>query len=200
MSCSRGVRVSEPIATTVGVPVLEAAWAAGRGSRGQPLARIAEIEWDRRKIIDGGGYALVYEVAPGVVAKVGNLEPDEVEAQEHFAAQGKALPVWDYKSMVDLPLEVSKEACPFHGARADILPFGPDDEDWACTCGELQAILLMPRAEEVGQETSPEDLASFMEDVSTACWVELNRCWDLRPANVARYQGHLVALDFGEES
>lgn len=28
---------------------------------------------------------------------------------------------------------------------------------------------------------------------------QLGHCWDARPANVARYRGNLVALDFGEE-
>lgn len=94
---------------------------------------------------------------------------------------------------------MSAEVCPGHGARSDIIGLGPEDEAWACTCGQPQAVLLMPRAEAVGPETSPEALRVFMRDVSVACWLDLGRCWDHRPANVARYGGRLVALDFGEE-
>ena len=34
---------------------------------------------------------------------------------------------------------------------------------------------------------------------SRDCQTQLDRAWDARPANVAYYQGRLVALDFGEE-
>lgn len=37
------------------------------------VTNILQINWKQRNILDGGGYALVYEVAPGVVAKVGDI-------------------------------------------------------------------------------------------------------------------------------
>ncbi|MFQ5875923.1 MAG: hypothetical protein ACE5JL_19280, partial [Dehalococcoidia bacterium] len=81
-----------------------------------------------------------------------------------------------------------------HGHRKNILPEGE-----SCTCGEPQAILLMPLAEPVGQDVSPEELQAFMGDISAACLAQLDHYWDWRPSNVAAYQGRLVALDFGEE-
>lgn len=157
--------------------------------------RIAAINWQRRTIIGGGGLASVYRVAPGVAAKVGEIKPEEVEAQRHFARQGMALPVLDYQAAVELPAKVSREACPVHGHRREFLPEGYD-----CTCGQPRAVLLMPTADDNAlEDVSREELQAFMMGFSRDCEQQLGHCWDARPANVARYQGRLVALDFGEE-
>jgi hypothetical protein len=105
---------------------------------------IASIEWTDCEWIGLGGYAVVYRVAPGVAAKVGRIEPEEVEAQRHFARQGLALPVWDYRSSWPVPKRIDREVCPVHGLRREILPAG-----YTCTCGSQEhAVLLMPEADD----------------------------------------------------
>ncbi len=164
----------------------------GLPSASVPAIQVEAIDWEDRQVLDGGGFALVYQVTPGVAAKVGNVRSDEAMAQRHFAAQGKALPVFDYEESVDLPDDVSQEVCPVHGERADIVPVGAD-----CTCGEPQSILLMPLAEPAWEEANSPEGRAFMEGIIDEC-DELGRYWDDRSGNLARYQGRLVALDFGE--
>ena len=142
----------------------------------------------------GGGFALVYRVAPGVAAKAGQVEPAEVEAQRHFAGRGLALPVFDYQEQVELPPADGREVCPVHGLRVDILP----EEGYTCTCGSPQAVLLMPAANDDLDDLDQAELAAFLSDFAQRCEQELGLQWDSRALNVARYQGRLVALDFGE--
>lgn len=72
------------------------------------VTNICQINWKRRNILDGGGYALIYEVAPGAVAKVGDVKPNEAWLQEYFAEKKQALPLLDYQPEIALPAEVSK--------------------------------------------------------------------------------------------
>lgn len=158
------------------------------------VGKISQINWKRRKIIGGGGFALVYQVAAGVVAKVGQIGQKEVEAQRHFARQQQALPILDYQAEVELPDRVSREVCPLHGPRKKILP----EDGYSCTCNTPQAVLLMPLAEST-EGVSSDEISAFLMGFSRDCERQLGHYWDARPANVARYQGRLIALDFGEE-
>lgn len=156
--------------------------------------KIRQIDWKRRKIIGGGGFALVYQVAPGVVAKVGQIGQKEVEAQRHFARQQQALPVLDYQPEAELPAKVSREVCPIHGPRKKILP----EDGYLCTCDSPRDVLLMPLAESIAG-VSGDEIRAFLMGFSRDCEQQRGHYWDARPANVARYQGRLIALDFGEE-
>jgi hypothetical protein len=159
---------------------------------------IATVEWAECEWIGLGGYAVVYRVAPGVAAKVGRIEPEEVEAQRHFARQGLALPVWDYRASWQVPERIDREVCPVHGLRREILPPAAGN---FCTCGSLEhAVLLMPEADDDPIDTRSTVYRAFLLGFLRDCELQLGRIWDARPANVARYRGRLVALDFGEES
>ncbi|MCQ3972396.1 MAG: hypothetical protein DPW09_02995 [Anaerolineae bacterium] len=154
---------------------------------------IADIDWSKRTPVGMGGYAVVYRVAPGVVAKVGHIEPEEVAAQRHFAGQALALPVLDYREAWPVPDAIDREACPVHGLRRQILP-----EGHSCTCGSDHGVLLMPEAD-LSVDTTSAEYTAFVLGFLRDCLQQLGHCWDARPANVARYGGNLVALDFGEE-
>jgi hypothetical protein len=185
MSCGKETTAkAAKAARTNGIP--------GLANRNAARFRVGKIDWRQRKLIGGGGLAVIYEVAPGVVAKVGDVQPEEARAQRYFARQGQALPVWDYAEEVALPDEVSQEVCAIHGERSSFLPDG-----YECTCGSAQAVLLMPKANVAGVKA--EEAQAFMAGFAQDCYEQLGRYWDARPANVARYQGRLVALDFGEE-
>lgn len=162
--------------------------------RTERVTNIRQINWKQRNILDGGGYALVYEVAPGVVAKVGDIKPNEAWLQQYYAEKKQALPVLDYQLEVALPAEVNKECCPLHGLRREILP----EQGYSCTCGKPQAVLLMPKAE-LPEDLKSEEVRAFMMGFSKDCEQEFGFYWDARPKNVARYEGRWVALDFGEE-
>lgn len=182
---------------TAGVPatLAQTVWARGKQEPDRPSRpSVGSIDWDERQVLDGGGFALVYQVAPGIVAKVGDVRPEEVNAQRHFAAQGEALPVLDYREDIGLPDEVCEEVCPVHGLRSDIVADGLD-----CTCNEPRAVLLMPLAEPAWEDAKTPEGQALVRQIAQECWDDLERCWDARPGNLAHYQGHLVALDFGEE-
>lgn len=154
---------------------------------------IFDIDWSKRMLIGMGGYAVVYRVAAGIVVKVGQIGPREAAAQRHFAGQALALPVLDYREAWPVPDAIDRELCPIHGLRREILP-----EGYPCTCGGSHGVLLMPEADLSVEPTSTQYRA-FMLGFSRDCEQQLGHIWDARPANVARYRGHLVALDFGEE-
>jgi hypothetical protein len=158
---------------------------------------VAEIDWEARQRLGMGGFAVVYRVAPGVAAKVGQMgaiDPNEVEAQRYFARRFLALPVWDYQAGCHLPLAVNREVCPRHGVRREILRPGQ-----SCACGRPLDVLLMPEADPTWVDTSSAEYRAFVMFFARDCQTQLGRAWDARPANVAYYQGRLVALDFGEE-
>jgi PRTRC genetic system protein C len=152
------------------------------------------VNWADRSVLGGGGYAVVYRINDFAL-KVGRIEPDEVEAQRHFATQGLALPVLSYQPELDLPEAVSRELCPRHGLRQEILPL-----DQPCSCDEAQAALLMPVADCDLAGVAPDEIRAFIAGFARACETQLGRFWDTRPSNVACYQGRLVALDFGATS
>ena len=155
---------------------------------------VTEIDWEARQHLGMGGFAVVYRLAPGVAAKVGRIEPAEVEAQRYFARQFLALPVWDYQAGCRVPLAVSQEVCPRHGLRREILPSGQ-----SCACGQPLDVLVMPEADPTWVDTSSAEYRAFVMFFGRDCQTQLDRIWDARPANVTYYQGRLVALDFGEE-
>jgi len=158
---------------------------------GSEKARISQIRWQQRRHLDGGGSAVIYRVAPGIVAKVGEVAPEEAEAQQHFAGQGLALPVLDYREAVALPAAVSREACPVHGVRQEFLPAG-----YPCTCGQPRAVLLMPEAD-CATDIPRDDQRAFIMGFTGDAQQQLGLYWDARPSNMAWYQGRLIALDFG---
>jgi hypothetical protein len=143
-----------------------------------------------------GGYAVVYRVKPGLAAKVGCIELAEVAAQRHFAGQGLALPVLDYRAEWPVPDQIGREVCPVHGLRREILP---PAAGYSCTCGFDPAILLMPEADGIPVDPTSTEYRAFVMGFSRDCEQQLGLYWDARPANVARYRGRLVALDFGED-
>jgi hypothetical protein len=161
-----------------------------------PPRRIGDIQWRRRRVIGMGGYSVVYEIAAGLCVKVGWIKEDEAEAQQYLVRQGLAMPVLDYASGLELAAVIHRECCGRHGVRRDLLAEG----NVRCTCGEDLDALLMPIAGPDVSTWNEVTLFSFRLQVDQVCEQELDRIWDSRPANVACYQGHLVALDFGEVS
>ncbi len=58
----------------------------------------------------------------------------------------------------------------------------------------------MPIADSDISAWNEEMLHTFRWQVDRICEKDLGRIWDYRPANLACYQDHLIALDFGESS
>jgi len=163
-----------------------------------PFPKIKSIDWKSRgDPIGMGGLAVVYRLSPGIVAKVGRIDPGEAQAQDFFARHLKAVPVWDYQENLECPRSVAKEVCPVHGIRPKEGIIDPDQH--MCTCYGSQDVLLMPEADTPWIDTKSEEYQAFMLGFLKECHQELDRCWDARPSNVAKYLGNLVALDFGEE-
>jgi hypothetical protein len=158
-----------------------------------PADDITAWPWPGREMLGLGGFSVVYRLA-GLAAKVGQIAPDEAAAQRHFARVGLALPVLLYQTQVTVPYEVSLETCPRHGLRREFLPDGQ-----SCTCGRPVDILLMPVAEPLAdsEDTQPYTRA-FIAGFTRDCERELDRLWDARPSNVARYRNRLIALDLGD--
>lgn len=152
------------------------------------------IDWKRALLRSTiGAYALIYEVAPGVVAKVGFVAAEESERQGRLAERGWALPVLGYAGDLDLPRFISKAVCAEHGLRE--LP----EDMVACCCDSPLAVLLMPEADPaIWEYFDALTIAEFIEQVDAYCFEELGEQWDGEERNVAVYQGHLVALDFGD--
>jgi hypothetical protein len=161
-----------------------------------PPRRIRDIQWRRRCVIGMGGYSVVYEIAAGVCVKVGRIKENEAEAQRHLARQGFAVPVLDYASGLELAAVLHRECCGRHGVRRGLLA----GDNVQCTCGEELDALLMPTTDSDISVWNEETLHAFRMQVDRTCEKELGRIWDYRPANLACYRGHLVALDFGEPS
>ncbi len=150
---------------------------------------IKEVNWEEAELISNGGLGVIYRVAPSIVAKVASFIGDEeIAAQFYFSTKNKALPVLSYSHGLTLSSRIHRDCCSVHGMRE------VTDED--CTCDETVDVLLMPEAET--NLTYTEEIAAFMDDIEQACGDEINRTWDKRLRNVARHQGHLVALDFGD--
>ncbi len=149
--------------------------------------------WPERVILGMGGYAVVYRLL-GLAVKLGRVTSPEADTQRLFAARGLALPVLAYyPELAGLPDPVRREVCPRHGVRREILPAPAP-----CRCAELPAALVMPLTD-AHATIEPDDLRTFIMGFSREA-EQSGLVWDARPANVARYQGRLVALDFGEPS
>lgn len=151
------------------------------------------IDWGRAHLRSTiGSYALIYVVDPGIVAKVGFIEPEEVQVQRHLAECGWALPVLGYVQSLQLPQDVSHAFCAQHGLRE--LP----QDMLCCCCGWLLSVLLMPEADPaIWSHFTAKEVYAFMEQVSDYCLRELDVIWDAEDRHVAVYQGSLVALDLG---
>ena len=80
---------------------------------------LAMVNWQSPDVeqINIGGYSVLYRLAPGLVAKVGLIEPEEAKAQSYLAGLGLALPVIDYGFQVGVGEKVSKDVCSVHGIR-----------------------------------------------------------------------------------
>ncbi len=155
---------------------------------------LRDIGWRKRRVIGMGGYSVVYAIVTGLCVKVGQIAEDEAEAQRHLAGRGLALPVLDYASGVGLAAVIHRECCGRHGVRRDILA----EDGVPCTCREALDALLMPIADLAVSTWDEATRFRFRLQVDQVCEKELDRIWDNRPANLACYQGRLVALDFGE--
>lgn len=153
---------------------------------------VDSIDWPEAEPLAWGGYAMVFRVAPGYVAKVGNVEPSEAEAQRWGHEQGYALPVSDYQRQVRVPYEVTEQICAVHGPRGAIIAH-PD-----CTCGHPQDILLMPEAEYIPPEERIDEIHEFQQKVADEAFDSQIACLDVRPSNVMRWRGNLVIVDWGE--
>lgn len=158
-----------------------------------PPLTIAQINWRRRVYIDGRGFANVYRVAKGIVAKVGAVREDEAQEQIKAANLGKAIPVLEYREQVEVPAIVAREACPKHGKRKNIVACGAD-----CTCDEAPDILLMPEAEALkGVDRAHGNLDQVVDQLSNF-FDDNDVLWsDPKPDNLLRWNGEIVACDFG---
>lgn len=68
-----------------------------------------------------------------------------------------------------------------------------------CCCGARLGVLLMPEADTaIWEQYDVLTIAEFLEEVSSYCYEELGHTWDATERNLAVYNGHLVALDFGD--
>lgn len=152
------------------------------------------IDWEHVPLLSAAGaYGLIYRVVHGLVAKVGIIAREEADLQQHLAACGKALPVLGYAEDVSLPLTISRMFCAQHGRRA--LP----KDMITCCCGMPLSVLLMPKADTAIWETFDAlTIAEFLEETSSYCYEELGHVWDAEERNLAIYNGHLIALDFGD--
>lgn len=153
------------------------------------------IDWEHATLLSAAGaYGLIYRVATNVVAKVGFILPEEADLQRRMAVRGQALPVLEYAEDVCLPLKISRAFCARHGRR--VLP----EDMIMCCCGARLGVLLMPEADTaVWDRFGALAIAEFLEEVDTYCFEELGHNWDAEERNLAIYQGHLIALDFGDK-
>ena len=159
---------------------------------------IDAIDWQHATRLSSGCCGVVYEVAPGIVAKVApRLDPTEAGIQVLLAQEGLALPVLSYAQQMWLPPAIRRAACSPHGLRPwnDAPVRGPQPVD----------MLLMPRVERTCGDDDDEledndEVVVLAERVGQVCWQTAHRRWDCHPGNIAVYQGRYVALDFGDVS
>jgi len=157
---------------------------------------VPSIKWNNRKPIHTGSNGVVYQVAPGIVAKVGHVDPGEVDVQLWAEEHNYGLPVYNYQERVDLPGDVSREVCPVHGARRGMV--APDSH---CECGRAVAVLVMPEAREIGADLAKSDVVvGFQKIVNWA----VEKRWGARfpacrPGHVMRWNGNMVCVGFNSE-
>ena len=202
MVCDRGVTQSGRCLQGDGVPSA-AAGSAFSGVATQPCLfetpglngpSVEVVDWDQAEQIGMGGYATVFQVAPGYVAKVGDILPREAEFQRWGAERGYGLPVADYQEAVAVPDRISQEFCPVHGSRHRIVL----DDD--CRCGESLDVLVMPKAEPLDPALARSERAeAFQQRVVDEAFDEGRGLLDLRPANLMGWKGKIVVVDWGED-
>jgi hypothetical protein len=79
---------------------------------------IATINWQAPlQRVNIGGFSVIYRLAPSLIAKVGLVEQEEVQAQKYMAKLGVALPVLDYNPIVKVSADISRDRCSEHGVR-----------------------------------------------------------------------------------
>lgn len=155
---------------------------------------VDDIDWTKAHRIGMGGYATVFEIASGYVAKVGNIHSREVAFQRWGAEKGYGLPVCDYREDVAVPDEISEQCCPVHGPRQAIVLL----ED--CACGSPQDVLVMPKAISLSRKQARSRRAEeFQRKVADEAFSERQGCLDVRPANLMSWRGKMVIIDWGEE-
>jgi len=156
---------------------------------------IDAIDWPHITFIASGCSGVVYEVAPGVVAKVSPcIKPEEAGMQVLLAQEHLAMPVLGYAQGLRLLPAIRRAACSLHGARR--WTGGP------CTCDQPVDVLLMPRVERIctDDELDYSEVLILRERVRQLCWRVYRGMWDCHAGNLAVYQGRYVALDFGDMS
>ena len=154
-------------------------------------AKIAWVNWESPELqpVAAGGYSVIYSVVPGLIAKVGLIEPGEVEAQRVLAQRGLALPVLDFIATHETSAAVRKDVCSVHGMRPVV--------ENTCTCYQPVGVLFMPEAYGI-EGFDKKEIEQFMVKVAALCYSQFDRLWDMKEQNLASYNGHLVALDFGD--
>lgn len=157
--------------------------------------QIGALDWFHATFIASGCSGVVYEIAPGVVAKVAlHIKPREAHLQSLLAREDLALPVLGYAQGVWLPQAIRRAVCGPHGVR-----------QWShglCTCDRPVDVLLMPRVGRIGtdDELDHAEVVILRERVDRFCQYISGGTWDCHAGNLAVYQGHYVALDFGDTS
>ena len=154
-----------------------------------------DVDWSQLKRIDNGSYGVVFATGAQtktVVRLAYNMDEAEIERQNHFARQGKSIPVFDYASIVPPP-EGAKLCCPQHGVTS-----------WPkfCTCHLSVGAALMPRVEDLGLygSVTDETIQNFMDSIYRECHNAFQFSWEPHERNIALFQGELVAIDFGDVS
>lgn len=153
---------------------------------------IDALDWSTATFIASGCSGVVYEVTPGIVAKVSSsLSSAEATIQAVLAQEGLALPVLGYAQEMWLPDAIRRAACSPHGLRRW--------HEECCTCDQPAAILLMPRVERICRqdELQAAPVVSLIQRVKQVCRALTHQLWDCHTGNIALYQGRYVALDFG---
>jgi hypothetical protein len=112
--------------------------------------KISWINWESPdlKPLNVGGYSVIYQVVPGLIAKAGLIEPEVVSAQHALAQRGLALPILDYEAVVATSQQVQQAVCSEHGIRL-VVPNG-------CRCDSPLSVLLMPEAEKTHHKTNTQ--------------------------------------------
>lgn len=166
-------------------------------------AMLFDLEWEHLSVIGHGSYSVVFATGKHTrtaVKVAPKIEDDEIRRQNYFAEREMAVPVFHVEELT-APPQITRLCCYKHG-----LPHLP--RSW-CTCHNPLTMALMPRVEPLIPDwddpaiwaeeyvIDPEVLA-FMRKVDQECQNMFHKPWDMAERNVGRFQGKLVALDFGQ--
>jgi hypothetical protein len=166
------------------------------------VLKIEQIDWPNRQMLGYGKEGVVYRVAPGLAAKVGQVSKGGYDLQKLMCENNIALPVLGFVSSANIPTEVAYEICAVHGVRRELMSATVNgatqpDPDGYCRCQKTWAgILLMPEAEPLtAEERRSNEVKNFRRRLQR--WLKKNnKAWDYHnPNNVMRYRGRLVAID-----